>query len=94
MANDALKETEPAYQTKPFRSEFQPLIDQLYKEEVLDARKTSAEDKFRLGGDLFEMACQVTLSGIRSQNPGATEAECLKILQDRIDLGERLARHP
>ena len=94
MSEDKLKESAPAYQTKPFRSEFQPLIDQLYREEVLEARKMTPEEKFLAKKDLFRFACEITLAGIRSENPGATEEECMKILEDRLRLGEWLERHP
>lgn len=70
MSNDKLNEIAPAYQTKPFRSEFQPLIDQLYREEVLDARKMTPEEKFLAGEELFIFACKITLAGIESENPG------------------------
>ena len=94
MSGDALKETAAPYRTGEFQSEFAPLIDALYREEVLDARKMSPEDKFLAGEELFRMACEVTLAGIRSENPGATEADCQRILQDRLRLGEWLERHP
>jgi len=93
MSEDKLKETAPPYQTTPFRSEFQPLIDQLYREEVLEARKMTPEEKFLAGEELFIFACKITLAGIQSENPSATEEECLKILQDRLRLGEWLERH-
>lgn len=93
MSEDALKET-PGGPKQPFRSEFEPLIDALYREEVREARKMSPEDKFLAGEELFRFACEVTLAGIRNQNPGATEAECQRILQERLRLGEWLQRNP
>lgn len=94
MSDDALKEQKAPYPTKPSRSEFAPLIDALYREEVLEARQMSPEDKFLAGEDLFNMACEITLAGIRNQNPTASEAECRRILEERIELGERLQRIP
>jgi len=90
MSNEALKETAAAYGTDSFRSEFAPLIDELYRREVLQARQMSPEEKLILGERLFRWACQVTLAGIRFQNPGAGEEECQRILRERIALGERL----
>jgi hypothetical protein len=78
----------------PFRSELQPLIDELYREEVLEARKMSPEEKFLAGEELSSMACEITLAGNGSENPKATEAECLEILEDRLRLGEWLQRNP
>ena len=43
MSAEQLKETGVAYRAEEFRSEFQPLIDELYREEVLDARKMPIE---------------------------------------------------
>jgi hypothetical protein len=95
VSDDGLKETPGGHGTKqPFRSEFAPLIDELYREEVLEARRMSAEDKFLAGEELFRFACEVTLAGIRNQSTGATEAECQRILEERLRLGEWLQRNP
>jgi hypothetical protein len=90
MNEDRLKETAVAYQAEEFRSEFQPLIDELYREEVLDARKMPIEEKLLLGERLFRWACEVTLAGIRNQNPDASEQECQRILFERIELGKKM----
>jgi hypothetical protein len=90
MSDDKLKEPAVAYNVEEFKSEFQPLIDELYREEVLDARKMPIEEKLLLGERLFRWACEVTLAGIRSQNPGANEQECRRILFERIELGKKI----
>ncbi|HWC60022.1 MAG TPA: hypothetical protein VHC44_10045 [Verrucomicrobiae bacterium] len=90
MSTEKLKETALTYHAEEFRSEFQPLIDELYREEVLDARKMPMEEKFLLGEQLFRWACQVTLAGIRNQNPGVNEQECQRILVERIELGKKM----
>jgi hypothetical protein len=74
----------------PYRSNFQPLIDQLYWEEVLAAREMSPEEKFLAGEELFNSACQITLAGIRNQNPNFTEEECLQELDRRLELQEKM----
>ena len=84
MTDDALKETAPAYRAGEFKSEFQPLIDELYRQEVLDARRMPMEEKLLAGQRLFEWACTITLAGIRNQNPEASEEQCRKILRDRL----------
>ena len=68
------------------------LADQLYCERVADARAMSAEEKLLAGEELFDYACSITLAGIHNQWPNATEAECQKILQERLDLRERMER--
>jgi len=90
MSDDVLKETTPAFRAEEWRSEYQPLIDELGREEVLEARRMPLEEKLILGERLFRWACEVTLAGIRNQNPGADEAECQRILRERIELGKKM----
>ncbi len=87
--SDALHEVEPAYGQSRRPSGFQPPIDELYREEVLAARKMSAEEKFLAGEALFELACSLTLAGIRNEHPLATEEECQKKLRQTIAARER-----
>lgn len=91
MATDddssALRETSAPYAPPP---ETQRLIDELYREELREARAMSPEEKLRAGQQLFEGACRVTLAGIRHQNPGASEEQCLEILRQRLVFQRRL----
>src|SRR5947208_10506898 len=89
MSDDKLNETAAKY-TVESRSEFAPLIDELYKEEVLRARRMSPEEKFLAGEELFEYACSITLAGIRNQNPGFSEEDCRRELERRLELQERM----
>jgi hypothetical protein len=50
----------------------------------------SVEQKLLLGGDLFDAACDVTLSGIRIQHPGINDADAMDELRRRLELGHRL----
>ncbi|MEO7300506.1 MAG: hypothetical protein ABI042_18230 [Verrucomicrobiota bacterium] len=90
MSDDAFKETAVQYTVEEYQSPFAPLIDELYREEVLEARRMPMEEKFILGERLFRWACAVTLEGIRFQNPAASEDECQHMLRERIKLGEKL----
>lgn len=85
--SSALREQSPPYAPPP---ETQRLIDELYREELREARAMSPEEKLRAGQQLFEGACRVTLAGIRHQNPGASEEQCLEILRQRLVLQRRL----
>jgi hypothetical protein len=67
----------------------QALLDELRREEIEDARKLSVSQKLALSGDLFDMACQVTLSGIRMQNPGVSEEQAMAILRERLEWASR-----
>ena len=68
----------------------QELIDAIYRSKVLRARAMSPEEKMLDGPRLFEMACEITKSGIRRQHPNADEAEVQRILNDRLALARRL----
>lgn len=48
------------------------------------------KQKLELGGDLFDSACAVALSGIRWQNPGISDDRAWAELRRRLDLGRRL----
>src|SRR5438105_5189494 len=66
------------------------LIDQLYREELEEARRMSGEQKPLAGGELFELASQITLAGIRAENPGLSEEELLEKFRERLRLARRL----
>lgn len=70
------------------------LADGLYRERVLEARAMLPEDKLLAGEELFEYACSITLAGIRNQFPEASEAECRRVLEARLELRERMERTP
>jgi hypothetical protein len=61
-----------------------PIID-FRQEELEDARRLTVSQKLALGGDLFDSACQVTLSGIFAQHPGIPRNQALDILRDRLE---------
>ena len=84
---DALREMPAPYAPPPAT---QRLIDELYREELIEARAMAPADKARAGQQLFEAACRVTLAGIRNQNPQATEERCREILRARLELQKRL----
>jgi len=64
----------------------QKLLDELYRHEVLRARSMCGEDKLMAGPRVFEMACQITRSGIRQQHPDADEPRIEEILRERLAL--------
>ena len=84
---DSLRET-PATYRPPEAT--QRLIDELYLEELLEARTMSPEQKLLAGEELFQYACSITAAGIRNQFPGADEAERARILESRLELGHKL----
>ena len=94
MSRDRLNDATQPYRTGEYVSPDAPLIDQLYRAEVMEARRMSPEDKLILGERLFRWACAITLEGIKFQNPGLSEAECQRILRERIELGRKLEAMP
>ena len=84
---DSLRELPAPYAPPPAT---QRLIDELFREELLEARAMSPEEKVLAGQQLFEAACRITLAGIRNQNPGASEEHCRELLRQRLKLQRRL----
>src|SRR5688500_5818533 len=77
----------------PYRSSAVPtpeLIDELYREEVLDAWKMTGEEKLLLGQQLFEAACRITLAGIQNQYPELDEKGRLEMLRKRLELQRKM----
>jgi len=90
--DDQLKEAVVQYSAEEYQSPFTPLIDDLYRERVIRARRTSPEEKFLAGEDLFEWACSITLAGIRNENPEFSDEACKCELDRRLELRERMER--
>jgi hypothetical protein len=85
VSDDALKETSAnEYRAERYESPYAALADELYRERVLRARQTPPKDKILAGQQLFEYACEITLAGIRNQNPGQTEEQNREILRQRL----------
>ena len=85
--SSALHEQSPPYAPPP---ETQRLIDELYREELREARAMSPEEKLLAGEELFLYACSITIGGIQNQFPEADEAERRRILEGRLELQRRL----
>ena len=73
-------------------AQIQMLAEELYRERVVEARAMPPEDKLLAGEELFEYACSITLAGIRNQFPSLSEEECLKLLEQRLELRERMEK--
>jgi hypothetical protein len=68
----------------------QELIDAIFRDKVLSARKMSLDQKFIAGPELFAMACRIMKDGIRNQHPDADEQRVHEIMLERLALGRRL----
>jgi hypothetical protein len=68
------------------------LISDLHRERLKAAARMSPEQKFIAGAELFDYACRLSMAGIRSQYPDASDAEVLNILKERLAWAERRER--
>jgi hypothetical protein len=64
--------------------------DDMLLEQVEQALAMTPEERFRAGGELFDAGCRFALMGIRSNFPGAGEAECLERLRQRLAWADEL----
>ncbi len=65
------------------------LSDDIFRERLLRAHAMDPTEKFLLGQRLFESACEVTKSGIRFENPDASEVQVRANLRRRLEWKER-----
>ena len=68
----------------------QELVDSIYREKVLRARRRSPEAKLMDGAELFEYACEIARSGIRAQFPNASDDEVKTELRRRLRIADIL----
>jgi hypothetical protein len=66
------------------------LADEIFRERVLRARRMPQEEKLLDGPRLFDLACRVTMDGIRQQHPDADDQRVREILRQRLALRRRL----
>lgn len=70
--------------------EIQPLADAIYRERVLRARKVPPEQRILEGPRLFDFACSISMAGLRSEMPNASDAELRLRLRRRLAIGRKL----
>jgi hypothetical protein len=71
-------------------NEFQSLADTLYWEKTERARRMKPEERMASGPELFDYACNITLSALREQMPGKNESELLEVLRQRLAIKRKL----
>ena len=74
-------------------NEFQPLMDEIYRDKVLRARQQSPESKLVLGLELFETALVRMRGGVRSQFPHFTEEQVEAEVYRRIARVRQVQEH-
>jgi len=74
----------------PIMEPTQELIDDIYRERVLRARKTPLEQKILASGELFEGVCERMAAGLRDEMPGADEPTIQELLRRSLAFLRRL----
>ena len=75
-------------------NEFQPLMDDIFREKVRRARAEKLPGEVSLGGlDLFESVLSSIRAGVRHERPRATEAEIEQEVRRRLAIKRRLDEH-
>lgn len=64
--------------------------DDLYWEEVEQARQQSPGDKIKSAINLFTLGSELMRADIRSRHPDAGEVRILELLRQRLELGRTL----
>ena len=68
----------------------QELVDSIYRDRVLHARKQPFEERFVEGLDLFREVCEWMKVGIRDKFPDADESRVNQILIEQVNRLRRL----
>jgi len=66
------------------------LINALFSEKVLRARRSPIAEKLVAGPRLFVYACEAMRAGIRAQQPTAAPEEVEMVLKARLNFSRRL----
>jgi hypothetical protein len=66
------------------------LLDEMFRERVLRARRTPPEERLLEGARLFDLTCRIMRDGIRDEYPDADAQRVEEILAQRLALLRRL----
>ena len=68
----------------------QPLMDQLYREEILHARKQTPQQRLQATFEVTEFALGMMRNSIRNKHPEADAAELTRLGRERIGKVRRM----
>ena len=68
----------------------QPLMDQLYREEILRARTLTPQQRLRATFEVTEFALRMMRGSLRHHHPEADDVEILRLARERIAKVRRL----
>jgi hypothetical protein len=84
LTTGRLLETMLRYAKMPCMDDIKRLADDIYRERIIRARRTSSAEKLMEGPRLFDAVCERMKAGIRAQAPGADEDEVQQLLLQHI----------
>ena len=87
MSDAVLTSAESSY-----RDEIVLLGRAIERDRLQRAREEPLASKFLAGEELFHYAAKITMAGIRMQHPEADERQVLEILEQRLELVDRMDR--
>ncbi|MGD0462387.1 MAG: hypothetical protein ABSB74_07850 [Tepidisphaeraceae bacterium] len=70
------------------------LIDALYREKVLRARRMTLQKRVEVGAALSDIGRQMMRDAIRRENPSASEEEVRQLMRRRLELKRKLDDTP
>lgn len=70
------------------------LVDAIYREKVLRARKMTPQKRLEIGAELSDLGRQMMREAIHRENPAATEEEIRQLMRRRIELARKLDNTP
>jgi hypothetical protein len=68
----------------------QQLFDQLFRDQINQARRMSPEERVRVGLHLSDLAFRVMADSIRQQSPEASDDEVQRLVRERVRRIRRL----
>jgi len=69
------------------------LIDDIFRDKVLRARRMNPEAKIRAGLELFAMVRERMIEGLRAENPEADESTIRDLFGRRLAILRKLSSH-
>jgi len=70
------------------------LIDALYREKILRARRMTLQRRVEVGAELSDVGRQMMHEAIRRENPAASDEEVRQLIGQRLELKRKLDDTP
>ena len=70
------------------------LVDAIYREKVLCARRMSPQRRVEVGAELSDLGRQMMREAIRREYPSASQEQIRQFMRERIELSRKLDNIP